>query len=283
MFFKTLDEVTKQTNKDCQSENLNDYLIYAIRIWCEKLNRTEDIFRGTEQDKIKRLATYIYTEWKPKQEEERNLFLQVVKVRKKSRLSDLVLNLINVGWNENVKFIVLIAFGITAVAYCVYLLDQQKKKQINRREEPRQYNANPPSFTVQSPPEQTITKQVLVLVVSASQADFIESMKAKNRINVSDGEVLHEITKYLWLDSKNNFNKKTANINQYKVSKGEESEYDIYLVYIKLNQADKGFEPNVNQLDRYDAFRKLADLGVELEVSPRLQMEAYEDIDVYSR
>ncbi len=147
----------------------------------------------------------------------------------------------------------------------------------------KQYNPNPPSPKVQAPPTQRITKQFLVLVVSASQADFLESLKAKKLIDFSDGENLYEVTKYLWLGSETDFQQKRASTNPYTVSKGEESEYDIYLVYIELNQADEGFKHNVNQLDRYDAFRNLADLEVKFKISPRLQMEAYGNFDVYNR
>lgn len=174
---------------------------------------------------------------------------------------------------------------------------QEEQSQLpTRREEPSQYNPNPPGYrisTVQMPPIPTppiptppvkiITKQFLVLVVSHLQADFLESLKAKGRIDSKDGESLYEITKYLWLGDESEFSQRKANLNRYLVSEGAESEYDIYLVYLELKQADEGFKPKVNQLDRFDAFRKLADLSVNLTISPRLQMEAYENIGVYYR
>jgi hypothetical protein len=162
---------------------------------------------------------------------------------------------------------------------------RQQQTQTSPREELRQPYPNPPSPTVQAPPTQKITKQYLVLVVSASQADLLESLQTKRRIDFSDGEALYEITKYLWLGSETDLNKRRASINQYSVSKGEESEYDIYLVYTELNQADERFKSNVDQVDRYDAFRNLADadLEVKFEISPRLQMEAYGNFDVYNR
>ncbi len=160
---------------------------------------------------------------------------------------------------------------------------RQQQTQTILREELRQPDPNPPSPTVQAPPTQRITKQYLVLVVSASQADLLESLQTKRRIDFSDGEALYEITKYLWLGSETDFNQRIASIDQYSVSKGEESEYDIYLVYFELNQADERFKSNVDQLDRYDAFRNLADLEVKFEISPRLQMEAYGNFDVYNR
>lgn len=162
---------------------------------------------------------------------------------------------------------------------------QRQQQTQTPREELRQPYPNPPSPTVQAPPTQRITKQYLVLVVSASQADLLESLQTKRRIDFSDGEALYEITKYLWLGSETDLNQRIASINQYLVSKGEESEYDIYLVYIELNQADDRFKSNVDQVDRYDAFRNLADadLEVKFEISRRLQMEAYGNFDVYNR
>ena len=123
----------------------------------------------------------------------------------------------------------------------------------------------------------------LVLVISASHADFLESLKDKKHIDVSEGEQLYQITKYLWLGSETELSQKRPDINEYSVAQGAESEYNIYLVEIKLKQSDEGFKPNVNQLDRYDAFRKLADLAGDVKVSDRLKIEAYEKLGVYNR
>lgn len=184
------------------------------------------------------------------------------------------------------------AGGAAAVAaLCLKKQQEEQSQQPTHREEPSQYNPNPPGSSIstdQTPPSPTppvkiITKQFLVLVVSHLQADFLESLKAKGRINVNEGETLYEITKYLWLGAETEYSKIKANISDYSVAKGAESEYDIYLVYIELNKADEGFKPKVNQLDRFDAFRKLADLPVNFTISDRLQMEAYENIGVYNR
>ncbi|WP_449417589.1 hypothetical protein [Phormidium nigroviride] len=175
-------------------------------------------------------------------------------------------------------------------ALCLKKQQEEQPQQPTCGEEPSPYNPNPPgsiTSTVQPPsiptPVTIITKQFLVLVVSHLQADFLESLKAKGRINVNEGETLYEITKYLWLGAETEYSKIKANISDYSVAKGAESEYDIYLIYIELNQADEGFKPKVNQLVRFDAFRKLAYLAVNLTISPRLQMEVYENIGVYNR
>ncbi|MGB3637929.1 MAG: hypothetical protein WBA39_10205 [Rivularia sp. (in: cyanobacteria)] len=94
---------------------------------------------------------------------------------------------------------------------------------------------------------------------------------------------LYEITKNLWLGSETDFHQIKSNLNRYVVAEEEKSEYDIKLLYLELKQSDQGFQSNVDQLERYDAFRKLYDLVVNCEISPRLQMEAYEKFEVYSR
>jgi hypothetical protein len=174
------------------------------------------------------------------------------------------------------------AIGGTAAHY-LNKQQEEQSQQLTRREESRQSVINSPSSQFQTFGDQENIKQFLVLVISATQAEFLESLRAKRRIDMSDGERLYEITKYLWLGSKNDFNQGEASINQYSVSEGEESEYDIYLVYFKLKQPDEGFKPNINQLDRYDAFRKLDYLGIDFEISHRLQMEAYGNFEVYNR
>jgi len=300
MFVEKLNQVTAQTIRERQgSKDFREYLSHAIGIWCNQFNMSQDItdyiLRGYYQDEIIDLTNYIYKEGTIEKKTCKistpfgdaptfftveNLLYQHI---------DALFHRINIR-SKPMTFIVLIAFAITAIGYFIYILNQQKQ-QTTRREEPTQYNPNLPVHsisTVETPPIPTppvpiITKQFLVLVVSALQADFLESLKAKGRIDSKDGESLYEITKYLWLGSESEFYKIKANLSQYSVSKGQESEYDIYLVYLELKQVDEGFTPTVNQLDRYDAFRKLADLSVNLTISPRLQMEAYGNIGVYNR
>jgi hypothetical protein len=179
--------------------------------------------------------------------------------------------------------------AVAVAALCLKKEQEEKSERTPPTEETIKPSSNPPGSSIspfQKPPIPTppvITKQFLVLVVSHLQADFLKSLEAKGRINVNEGETLYEITKYLWLGDESEFYQRKANLNRYLVSEGAESEYDIYLVYLELKKADKGFNSNVDQLDRFDAFRKLADLSVNLTISPRLQMEAYENIGVYNR
>jgi hypothetical protein len=270
----------------------NIKLSYAIELWCSKLeipnNISSYILQKCQLSAVTELSEFIWQEaiqdkktWKipilgnelPTLIQTQNqfychinLFLQRMSIR-----------------SGNMKLIVMIAFGVTAVGYWLYKTNYQKQpqhtKQTTFRQEPKQneYVSNHPS-----PPVHTISKQFLVLVISASQADFLESLKAKRGIDINDAEKLYKFTKYLWLGYENGFNQKQANLKNYSVVAGE-SEYDINLVCLELKQSDEGFKPNINQLDRYDAFRKLPDLVVTFTISPRLQMEAYENFEVYNR
>jgi len=175
---------------------------------------------------------------------------------------------------------------IVGGALALYLNKQKEEESQERTDiEPGESVINPLSPRGETPVVQENAKQssVLVLVISASQSEFLESLKNKKHIDVSEGEQLYQITRYLWLGSETELSQKIHDINQYSVSKEAESEYNIYLVEIKLKQDDEGFKPNVNQIDRYDAFRKLDDLAVEVKVSERLQIKAYEKLEVYNR
>ncbi|CAD5930718.1 hypothetical protein [Planktothrix agardhii] len=288
MFVTILNKVADQINQKYQGiphdrlfEDI-DPLFEAIKIWCKKLDLNDDETNYIKdiycRDEVKELTDYLDEEWKF------NLLF------KRSKLYDLEFwKVIKIkGKDENIKFIVLIAFAITAICYCIYKL-KPKQQPTNCIEETME-SSNDKSFTVQNSSDKTLPPPLssikfLVLVVSHLQADFLESLKGKRQINLNEGETLYEITKYLWLGSETEYSKIKANISDYSVAKGEESEYDIYLVYIELKDADEGFKPKVNQLDRFDAFRNLAlaDLPVNLTISPRLQMEAYGNIGVYSR
>ncbi|PSB26941.1 hypothetical protein C7B69_11200 [filamentous cyanobacterium Phorm 46] len=177
----------------------------------------------------------------------------------------------------------LVFFLLIVGALC--LKKQQEEPQPPTDRKPGEFVINPPPPPDKNAVVQENAKQslVLVLVISASQAEFLESLKNKKDIDVSEGEQLYQITRYLWLGTETKLSENRPDINEYSVAKGAESEYDIYLVYIQLKKADKGFNSNVNQLDRFDAFRKLADLPVNFTISDRLQMEAYGNIEVYNR
>ncbi|BAY21186.1 hypothetical protein NIES2100_09350 [Calothrix sp. NIES-2100] len=267
-------------------------LSYAIELWCNELEISNHIssyiLQGCQLPAVKEWTEFIWQEaiqdkktWKIPilgaelptliQTENQfycqiNLFLQRMNIR--------------IG---HMKVIALIAFGMTAVGYWLYKTNYQKQvqqiKQPTFRQESRQ---NEYVSSYPQPIAHTITKQFLVLVISASQADFLESLEAKRAIDINDAERLYKFTKYLWIGSESEFNQKQANLKNYSVT-AEKSEYDINLVCLDLKQSEEGFKPSINQLDRYDAFRKLPDLVVNFTISDRLQMEAYENFEVYNR
>lgn len=106
-------------------------------------------------------------------------------------------------------------------------------------------------------------------------------MKDKRAVDINDAQIFCNVTKYLWIGFESSLNQKKANLKNYSVSTEQESEFVINLIYIELKQSEEGFKPN-DKLDRYDTFRKLPDLVVDFTISPRLQMEAYENFEVYN-
>lgn len=282
MFVQKLSQVTEQLRASPKNY-IQNIVLHGIELWCHQLVISQDItdyiLKHYQQGNgIGPITNYLWTEWQPTKKEEKNIFVQTT-TSIKSTLNSLVtgvLNQIHIKSGE-MEFFALIAFVLTAVGYWLYRINQPRQ-QSSHRETPKTHVVNPPA-----PLNQRVNTQFLVLVVAAEKADLIHSIKTKGSINSKDGENLYEITKYLWLGSENDFYQKISNIYDYLVSSDKKSEFDNYLVYFKLKQSDEGFEPNVGQLARYDAFRKLADLTVNFEISPRLQMEAYSNFELYSR
>ena len=268
-------------------------LSYCIDLWCKELAISDKeiisyIFQGCQLNPVKDFTEIV---WQESIQENQRLRISIPSCKdeiflipnKFYQCINTFLNRMNIR-SDNMTIIAIMAFCVTAIGYWLYKISSQKQpqqtKQTTFRQEPKQsgYASNYPSHIVQ-----INTKQLLVLVVSASQVDFLESLKAEKCISFNDGTILYKITKYLWIGSESALNLKKDNLNDYLVATGEESEYDINLVYLELKQSDEGFNPNINQLERYDAFRKLSDLVVNFSISPRLQMEAYENFKVYSR
>ncbi|RUR74089.1 hypothetical protein ACF3DV_22965 [Chlorogloeopsis fritschii PCC 9212] len=267
-------------------------LRYAIELWCSELeisnNISSYILQGCQLSAVTELTEFIWQEaiqenktckiTTPVSEfptlfTTKNPFSQCIKF---------FLNRMNIK-SENMRLIAMIAFSVTAVGYWLYKTNYQKQPQQTKQTTFKQESGqNECVYNYPSPLVHTINKQFLVLVISASQADFLESLKAKRSIDINDAEKLYKFTKYLWLGSESGFTQKQANLKNYSVT-ARESEYDINLIYIELKQSEEGFKSNVNQLDRYDAFRKLPELIINFTISNRLQMEAYENFDVYNR
>lgn len=126
-------------------------------------------------------------------------------------------------------------------------------------------------------------KSVLILVINSLKKDFVESLKTQRKIESQDCDQLYRATRYLWLGTESEFfNSPFKSHDNFLVGEGqEESEYDVYLIKIKLDYPFDGFKPNVNQLERISAFRTLADSNVE--ISDRLRVEVFRDTGVYNR
>lgn len=140
------------------------------------------------------------------------------------------------------------------------------------------------SSVVTVPPEPSVQKNAiisLILVVSEAQQILVESIKNKEMIDDNDGDALYAATHFLCYENDKQISSKWNDLKRFQAK--EESEYDIYLIKVRLKQYDDRFDPDVNSLDRYDAFLKLSELANHVEVSPRLTMEVGEEFDFYSR
>ncbi|WP_143437861.1 hypothetical protein [Hydrocoleum sp. CS-953] len=307
-FTYTLDKIAnkvKDKNQKNKTEEFHLVLDNAVSFWCQELGFdyqiTHYICQGYKQHIIESLITYLWEESKtPKKQSDifgvcRNTIIDNPLSQKINSL----LSRINPNFRTtSTEFIVLIAFVITAVGFFIYKLNDSPKptQEINntfsqtpsQTSDPNSNTIHPqkqlpqtsdPTSNTPSPPKQPY---LLVLVVSASNKSLIDSLKTEEKINKENSEKLYQATQYLRQDTEDKLSQKLANLNQYQAK--EPSEYDIFLITIELNQADERFKPNVNQLDRYDAFSNLYLANAKIqEISPRLQIEAYGNLDVYSR
>lgn len=206
-----------------------------------------------------------------------------------------ILNRMNPN-NDIMKTIVLIAFAITAIGYGIYLLNKPKNQTTRNRNYDRRSPSDPPYESITSTPSPELdryspptvipkTQQILVLVIPISKQSVVNLLQTKATIELEDCESLYEATQYLCQAEKAELEHKISNINktQFEVQPGTESEYDVYLVQLTLKQKDDRFNPDVNQIERYDAFQNLPDLVTDVKISPRLTMDAYSELDVYVR
>ncbi|MBE9203181.1 hypothetical protein IQ218_06620 [Synechocystis salina LEGE 06099] len=131
-------------------------------------------------------------------------------------------------------------------------------------------------------PEVVLKSKILILLVySNSNLDIFK----KAIIPLSDFmcEKLYELTQYLCIEESLLFNSKANQIQNFRVSKGEELDDDIYLIKLDLRDDDHRFRPKVNQVDRIRAFRELPNLVDDIRVSHRLRIEAGQLFNLYHR
>ncbi len=295
-FLQVFNEVSDQVKNEVKKAPSNGFKFYyaldnAIKFWCQQLKFSQYnyILNGIKSYKIEDLIDDLWEEWKHKPLINLNPFGRSEEGSKLFNFTKAIFERINIE-NNQYTFVVILGFVITAVGYCTYLLEspEQPEKIINSRID---YKPSKPSDDISpnisqvSTPlasvVQPIVKNLLILVVFATQKSIVDSIQAKGEIDYNDCEQLYKATQYLRQDTEDNLLSQWSAINKFNAI--EKSEYDIYLILIELNQVDEGFQKDVNQLERYDAFRKLSDLAVNVQVSPRLQMEAYGIFDVYNR
>ncbi|MEA5512309.1 hypothetical protein VB715_21280 [Crocosphaera sp. UHCC 0190] len=274
-------------------------LIYGIDFWCQRLDIASEerdfIIQGVNNDEIKKLIDFIFQEsrnetkpWKiPIRFAEIPTIIQIHN-EFNQHIEDFLFTIDSSL--SPMRLIILLAFGITAIGYFVYKLKEpqpQAKKNPNSDYIPVY---NPSSSTILPPISPTITtpvkltlKQSLILVIPAAQTSIIEGLKIKTKIDYEDGEKLYEATQSLVQANIETLKDQWNTIKQFETQPQEANEYDIYLIKVDLKEAEEGFKPTVDQLERYDAFKKLYDLATNVEVSSRLKMEAASNFDVYIR
>jgi hypothetical protein len=163
----------------------------------------------------------------------------------------------------------LIALAVAAVAYAGY---RYRSTQKNSRQK------SSGSIPIEEP-----TRKVLVLVINASHQSVIGSLRAGEGPALQ-GDQLYDATQALWFGSEADFAR--FGFAQW-FSKDREvttpSEYDVHLIRLDIaaDDAGAGFRRSANQLDRLDAFRRLQETGLKVEVSPRLPSDAYGTADLF--
>lgn len=176
---------------------------------------------------------------------------------------------------EKTRFILFIAFVLTGTALLLYYLNQKASEEHDQ-------SLSRSQIVTSAPREE----QLLVLVINARREEIFRSLDTNGCVIRGEGELLYQATEALWMGTQAVFSQSELKkwfSGERSVQKEEESEYDIRLVKIDLVERVSGFEPNVNQVDRNDAFKKLPELSKRVEVSPRLSSRAYENTGVYSR
>lgn len=285
-FVKILEQVSNKVKSKTYPINRHDeykfesFLPNSIKAWCEELQIDKEvsdrIFQKlwTENSKVQNLASEIYKGYEQSFEIlNRNLnpfYTNFYTILQKNLFKK-----INIDMNKNI-IMLLCGFAIVAIGYLIFSNNQQEKQgQSSEKEEAK------------DTPVPSKIPQTLVLVINALKAEIAETLKRQGKINPDDCQAIYRDTESLWIGYQSNLSSQLKNCfstsNQFVVPEGEESEYDVYLVQIELEDTDKGFKQNADQLARIDAFRRLADLSVNVKVSPRLRVNAYQDTGVYKR
>ena len=186
-------------------------------------------------------------------------------------------NVQKVKHKMNIKTIVFVAFILTGVGLLLYILNQKNgSSNIRYSIQKNTYSSNVKNVR---------EKYILTLLIKSDRyQDLIYSLKENSYLKPDDSLKLYGATQGLWIGAKNQFNEtqiKQELINSNPVT--ATSEYDVNFVTIELDEDDSRFYPDVNQMDRRDAFIELANKSPRITVSPRLSCKAYENTEFYSR
>ena len=128
----------------------------------------------------------------------------------------------------------------------------------------------------------SLNPKTLILVIYADQN--IDISQENNRpLNQWIHEKFYEATQYLCIVEDSFFHSKENQIKNFIVPEGKERDDDIYLIKLHLKDNDDRFNPRVNQIDRIRAFRELSSLVDDLEILPRLRLEAGQLFNLYHR
>lgn len=159
----------------------------------------------------------------------------------------------------------LAALGAATIAYVVFRSINYSKNS-NQKSDPKS------SVNI------TMHK-VLILVINANREGVIDALRGHKSLETDQ---LYEATQALWLGSKKEFESGPARWFGNGCEIGDLSEYDVCLVRFELNEDDRGFHRDANQMDRLDAFRRLQTKNLSPTVSQRVSPDAYRDM-FYSR
>lgn len=126
-------------------------------------------------------------------------------------------------------------------------------------------------------------KPSVVLAVNVKHGELLNSLAEKQKLTKEEARDLLKATQEIWAGKAGDMPKKIQDSLTKAEGVTKNSEYDVFLVDIKLKKPMSGFDKDKSQLARLDAFDALLDNLESLKVSKRLPSNAYSDAGFYSR
>lgn len=119
-------------------------------------------------------------------------------------------------------------------------------------------------------------------MVSAQNESLVQELKSKQEIDSARlaGE-LYQAAQYIDQTDLSQIRAKEARLQEFVTYNPAPD--DLYLLELSLFEEDARFAPQVNPLDRYDAFMDLIRNTSKVKVSERLRMESCSCLDLYVR